>query len=127
MAVKLPDPMRRRDILYGSDTPPETLAEYGEAYEQLGQFDEALQFYSQGRIMDGLKRMKAKAHELGNAFMMKVIAKSAPELVGEDDWKNLIDAAARLGKEAYAAQARAALEGHLEALEPEEKRGQGKA
>jgi hypothetical protein len=119
--------MRRREILYGSGTSAETLAEYGMAYEEVGHFDEALQFYSQCKDREGLKRMKTKSFELGNAFMLKVIAKALPDMVGESDWKDMIEAATRMGKDAYAAQAQSALEGHLEALEPEEKRGQGKA
>jgi hypothetical protein len=127
MAVEIPDPLRRREALYGPDTPPETLVEYAAAYEQRGRIDDALQFYVQAGDQAGLRRMKSKALELGDAFLLKALARAEPGMVDEQDWRNMVAAADRLGKELYARQARAALEGHLEALEPEEKRGQGKA
>jgi hypothetical protein len=127
MAVELPDPLKRRDILYGSNTPKETLVEYGAAYEEQGLIDDALQFYSEAKDQAGLKRIKTKALDVADAFLLKAVARALPELVSEDDWKQMISVAEKLGKELYAEQARAALEGHLEAMEPEEKRGQGKA
>ncbi len=127
MAVTLPDPLKRREILYGTDTPKETLVEYGAAYEEQGRIDDAMQFYSQAGDEAGLKRIKTKAFDVGDAFLLKGVARALPELVSEDDWKQMVSVAEKLGKDQYAEQARAALEGHLEALEPEEKRGQGKA
>ena len=127
MPVEIPDPLRRRDILYGADTPKEVLVEHARAYEEADKLDEALQFYAQAADRQGLERVKTKALEAGDAFVLKAVARAMPELVGEDDWKSLIARAEALGKELFAEQARGALEGHLEALEPEEKRGQGKA
>ncbi len=127
MPAELPDPLHRRDILFGINTPKEVLVEHGRAYEEAGKLDEALQFYTEAADREGLERVKTKAIETGDAFVLKGVARTMPELVGEGDWKRLIARAEALGKELYAGQARAALEGHLEALEPEEKRGQGKA
>ena len=127
MPVQLPDPLKRRDILFGVDTPKEVLVEYARAYEEADKLDEALQFYAEAADRPGLERVRAKAIETGDAFILKAVARAMPELVAEGDWKSLIARAEALGKELYAEQARGALEGHLEALEPEEKRGQGKA
>ncbi len=127
MPVTLPDPLRRRDILFGADTPKEVLLEHARAYEEADKLDEALQFYAEAADRPGLERVRAKAIEAGDAFILKAVARAMPELVAEADWKSLIARADALGKELYAEQARGALEGHLEALEPEEKRGQGKA
>lgn len=127
MPVELPDPLKRRDILFGADTPKEVLLEYARTYEEADKLDEALQFYAEAVDRPGLERVKTKAIEAGDAFILKAVARAIPELVAEADWKSLISRAESLGKELYAEQARGALEGHLEALEPEEKRGQGKA
>jgi hypothetical protein len=127
MPPELPDPLNRREILYGPDTGTEKLVEYARAYEEAGKVDEALQFYTQAGDRDGLARVKNRAIDSGDAFLLKAVARALPDLVDEGDWKSLIASAEKLGKQLYAEQARAALEGHLEALEPEEKRGQGKA
>ncbi len=127
MAVNLPDPLKRREILYGVNTPTETLVEYGMAYEAAGRMDDALQFFEQARDPKGLKRMKDHAFKAGDAFVLKRIAKVAPEMVAPADWEQMAKRAEELGKALFAEQARQALAGHLEALEPKEKQGLGKA
>jgi hypothetical protein len=126
MGLTLPEPLKRREILYGPNTPPGVLLDYGRAYEEAGRPTDALQFYVQAGDRDGLDRVKATAVKNGDAFTMKAVARAMPDLVGESDWRTLIDRAGQLGKELFAAQAKAALEGQLGALEPEEKSGQGK-
>jgi hypothetical protein len=127
MAVKLPDPLKRREILYGVTTPPEALVEYGMAYEEAGRMDDALQFFEQAKDAKGLGRVKEHALEAGDAFMLKRIAKAMPDLVAPADWERMAKHADELGKVLFAEQARQALAGHLEAAEPEEKQGLGKA
>jgi hypothetical protein len=127
MAAQLPKPLKRREILYGPITPPETLIELGRAYEQEGRLDDALQFFEQARDRAGLERMKAAALRDGNAFILKRVAKCLPELVTPADWEALIAKAEELGLALYAEQGRAAIAGHLEASEPEEKKGLGKS
>ncbi|GEM_PF-533614 len=127
MAVKLPNVLERREILYGQNTPKHTLVEYGMAYEERARLDDAVQFYVQAGDEAGLGRIKAKAMDIGDAFLLKAVAKAAPKMVSGDDWRALIENAERLGKNLYADQARAALKGSLEALEPAEKRGRVEA
>ena len=127
MPPQLPDPLERRQVLYDPEADPAELIEFGRAYEQAGRFGDALQFYIEAADRPGLERVKARALETADAFLLKGVARAVPELAGEEDWKALAARAEELGKELYAGQARAALEGHLEALEPEEKKGQGKA
>ncbi len=125
MAVRLPDPLKRREILYGEGVSPETLVEYGQAYEDAGRMDDALQFFEQARDRKGLERMKSHAFKTGDAFVLKRVAKVMPELVAPGDWEQMVRRAEELGKNLFAGQARQALAGHLEALEPEEKQGLG--
>ena len=127
MAVRLPAPLKRREILYGVNTPPETLVEYGLAYEEAGRMDDALQFFEQAKDAKGLGRVKDFAFKNGDAFMLKRIAKAMPELVAPADWERMAKRAEELGKALFAEQARQALAGHLEAAEPEEKQGLSKA
>lgn len=124
---ELPKPLRRREVLYGPNTPPEELVRLGRAYEQEGRLDDALQFYEQARDREGLGRMKTAAVKDGNAFALKRVAKCLPELVAQADWEALIARAEAAGLSLYAEQGRAALAGHLEAAEPEEKKGLGKS
>jgi hypothetical protein len=126
MALELPKPLKRREILYGPNTPPEVLVDYGRAYEEKGFLDDALQFFEQARDREGLERMKAAALRDGNAFALKRVAKCLPELVTPADWEALIARAEEQGLALYAGQGRAALAGHLEAAEPEEKQGLSK-
>lgn len=122
----IPDPLKRREILYGG-TSKESLLAHARAYEEAGRCDDALQFFEQAGDRQGLERMKQKAHEIGDAFMLKRIAKAMPDLVGPADWEAMVRRAEELGKTLYAEQARQALTGHLEALEPEEKQHLEKA
>jgi len=126
MTPELPKPLKRREILYGPNTPPEVLVEYGKAYEDQGLLDDALQFFEQARDRAGLERAKAAAIKNGHAFTLKRVAKCLPELVTPADWEALIARAEQQGMALYAEQGRAALAGHLEAAEPEEKQGLGK-
>ena len=70
--IRLPGPLKRRDILYGPETTPEKLVEYGRAYEEAGRLDDALQFYEQAGDRAGLARVKEGAFELGDAFTLPV-------------------------------------------------------
>ncbi|MHC5057865.1 MAG: hypothetical protein ACYTKD_24625 [Planctomycetota bacterium] len=107
MAARLPRPLRRREILYGIDTPPETLSGLADAYLQEGLVFDAVDFFAQAGDRDGLGHVKKLAIETGDAFLLRGVKEAVPDLVEKADWDELARAAKSLGKDAYAGRAEA--------------------
>jgi len=129
MARPIFNALKKREVLYGEKTPIESLIEYSRAYLEAGAEAVAFDFIEQaarresrelGRIersREGLLSMKRAAIESGDAFFLQRIAKVAPEMVSEDDWREIIASARRLGKNSLAEQAERIL--HPPEEEPE--------
>lgn len=66
---KLPDPLKRRDILYGKDTPAEVLREYGDLYLRDGKPNDAVEFFGRARHTEGLRRIRQMAMDEGDLFL----------------------------------------------------------
>ncbi len=107
MAVRLPRPLRRRELLYGADTPPATLSALADAYLQEGLVFDAADFFAQAGDRDGLKHIRKLALETGDAFLLRHVREAMPDLVAKADWDELARAAKSLGKDAYAERAEA--------------------
>ncbi len=105
MAQRLPRPLRRRDILYGVSTPAEELAALGPAYFEQDMLFDAADFFVEARDREGLSRIRERAIETGDAFLLGRVRDGLPELVSDQDWKDLARNAAASGKEAYVARA----------------------
>jgi len=105
MIRRLPRPLRRRDILYGVETPAEELVEHAGLYFEENLVFDAADFFARAKDRPGLARVKARAIEMGDAFLLHVVQQALPELVSDADWKDLGDRARSLGKDAYAARA----------------------
>ncbi len=54
MAVRLPRPLARREVLYGPDTPRERLVELAHAYLERDLVFDAADFFVQARDREGL-------------------------------------------------------------------------
>ncbi len=107
MARSFPRPLARRQVLYGSGTPGAKLVELGHAYLEEGLLFDAADFFSEARDRDGLKLVKARARESGDAFLLRQVQQVCPELVSNEDWDELAARAKELGKDVYAARAEA--------------------
>ncbi|MHC4249920.1 MAG: hypothetical protein ACYS9X_12405 [Planctomycetota bacterium] len=107
MAARLPRPLRRREILYGIDTPPETLSGLADAYLQEGFVFDAADFFAEAGDRDGLAHIRKVAIETGDAFLLRHVKEAMPDLVEKADWDELARAAKSLGKDAYAGRAEA--------------------
>ncbi len=134
MAIRLPHPLARRDILYGPETPRERLVELGHAYFEQDLVFDAADFFVEAHDREGLEIIKGRARETGDAFLLRQVQEAAPDLVSRSDWDDLAARAAELGKGAYAARAEAGgvpppppLQEELELEGTEEKSGETSA
>jgi len=107
MAPRLPRPLHRRELLYGTDTPPETLSALGEAYMKEGLVFDAGEFFGQAKDREGLEHVRQIAIEMGDAWLLRRVKEAMPEIIQKSDWDRLARAAKSLGKEVYAERAEA--------------------
>ena len=105
MARRLPGPLRRREILYGTNTPTEALVGLGEEYLEQGLVFDAVDFFAQARDREGLVRVKRLAVEAGDAFLLRRVHETVADLVNKSDWEELARRARALGKDVYAERA----------------------
>jgi len=105
MAARLPRPLRRREILYGADTPPETLSALADSYLNEGLVFDAVEFFAQAKDREGLAHIRKIALETGDAFLLRRVKETMPDLVEKSDWDELARAATSLGKHVYAERA----------------------
>ncbi len=105
MARRLLNPLVRREVLYGVRTPRETLLELADAYFNEGLVFDAADFLAQARDRDGLSRIRKRAIEMGDAFLLRRVHETFPDLVSDSDWDELGLRARSLGKELYVERA----------------------
>ena len=105
MAARLPRPLARRNVLYNPETPREKLVELGRAYLEQDLVFDAADFFCEARDREGLEAIKARACEMGDAFLLRQVQTAAPDLVSGADWDVLARRAKELGKDNYAGRA----------------------
>lgn len=86
-ASNLPDPIEKRDQIYGDSTDTEDLRELGNRFFEHGHLPDALEAYVEGDIEKGAKKVLEKAREQGNYFLINTINEQWPQLVNENTWK----------------------------------------
>ena len=102
---KLPDPLKRRDILYGRDTPAKVLTEYGELYLQQGRSNDAVEFFGEACYKEGLLSVRDMALKEGDLFLLSRAMEFLQEEVSPEDWKELAQNALEKGKYVFALKA----------------------
>jgi tetratricopeptide (TPR) repeat protein len=100
--TKLPDSLKRRDILYGQNTPAEVLREYGELYLHEGKPNDAVEFFGQASYKEGLQRIRRMAMEEGDLFLFSRATEFLQEEVPAGDWRKLGRKALEKGKYLFA-------------------------
>ena len=98
----LPDPLKRRDILYGRNTPSEVLREYGDLYLHEGKPNDAVEFFGQACYKEGLQRIRQVAIEEGDLFLFSRATEFLQEEVSPEDWSMLGKKALGQGKYLFA-------------------------
>lgn len=99
---KLPDPLKRRDILYGQNTSAEVLREHGDLYLREGKPNDAVEFFGQACYKEGLQRIRQMAMEEGDLFLFSRATEFLQEEVPPDDWRKLGKKALEKGKYLFA-------------------------
>ena len=99
---KLPDSLKRRDILYGRNTPTELLREYGDLYLREGRLNDAVAFFGRAGDHKGLRRIRQVAMEEGDFFLFSRATEFLQEEVSPEDWKGLGTQALGTGKHLFA-------------------------
>lgn len=113
--AKLLDPLKRRVVLYGKDTPREVLIHYGDLYLEAGRPNDAVEFYGRAGDRERLLKIKDLALETGDAFLLGQVEAFLGEEFPEEVWGELGRRAKELGKYAFAQKAFARA-GDVEAL-----------
>lgn len=102
---RLPNPLKRREILYGKDTPPETLIEYGRLYLEEGRWNDAVEFFGRAHYKEGLFELKELALREGDYFLMSQVSEFLGEELEAEEWKRLGHRALEAGKFHFAQKA----------------------
>jgi hypothetical protein len=97
MATKLPDSIRKRDILYSEATPAAELVEYGQVFLQHDRLWDAVEFFGNAKNEEGLRQVKEAGIEVGDAYLLRRIERLLEGAVQPQDW-------VRLGEQAWKMQ-----------------------
>ncbi len=102
---KIPGPLERRHLIDKTVDASKSLAT-AEIYLEAGRAMEALDFLSKARALDRLAELRATAVREGDAFLLRSVGDAADAPPTREEWAALATAAAELGKDSYAAEAR---------------------
>jgi len=102
---KLPGALDRRHLIERDHTPAQA-QRYAEAYLAAGRDCDAIEFLVQAEATEGLDALRAKAIEVGDAFLLRSVLRATEGSATSQQWRSLADAAARAGLDRYAADAR---------------------
>ena len=97
-ASALPDPLKRRDILYGKDTSVEILREYGDLYLRDGKPNDAVEFFGQARHTEGLRRIRQMTVDEGDLFLFSRAVEFLQDEVSPEEWRKMGNTALEKGK-----------------------------
>lgn len=98
----------RRDLLYKDNAPAEQISRYAASCIEEGHLSDAVDLFEKAADTEGLEQLKKHAVEEGDFFIFNRVLKILGQSGGIEDYKQLADNAARLGKAIYAEQARRA-------------------
>lgn len=101
---KLPGPIARRHLVEREMSDAQALR-YAEAYFAEGLEIDALAFLVKAEAGEPIQALRARAIEAGDAFLLRAVANATGVAPEPEEWKALSEAAARAGKERYAAEA----------------------
>lgn len=117
---RLPDPLKRREILYGKGTPAEVLIEYGKLYLEEGRLNDAVEFFGMAGFKEGLMEIKELALKEGDYFLLEKVFEFLGEEGKKEDRISLGRRALELGMFSFAKKAFAKA-GDVEAMKEVEK------
>lgn len=104
MAVRIPDPLKRRHLVEKEEDPAKCLA-LAEAYLETGRVIEALLFLQRADAQDRLDEVFEQGISEGDVFLVRETARIRGTEVDGRVWRRVAEAATRLGKARYAEDA----------------------
>ncbi|MBI4575807.1 MAG: hypothetical protein HY722_06035 [Planctomycetes bacterium] len=99
----MPDPMRKRELLYGPKVAGEDPTGLGDRFRGAGRLAEALEFYIRAGDRVRAQGLLQQAVEQGDAFLVERAGAAFPDLVDPDLRRRAARAAEGAGKWRYAA------------------------
>ena len=103
--TKLPDPLGRRHLIERELAPAQAI-KYAEAYLEEGRHLEAVDFFAKAEATEPLAKLRRDAVSAGDVFLLKIVATATGDFPGSEEWHEVARAAAAVGKERYAEEAR---------------------
>jgi hypothetical protein len=107
--MRIPDSLKKGLVLYGdrSHAPasPERLAEYAAAYESEGRNSDALEFFWQAGLTEGMERIARRAVEEGDFFLYRQAMTYLERDMSAGELSSLSVSAEKLGKLTFALSA----------------------
>lgn len=102
--MDLPDPIEKRNILAAKDVSAQTLSDYGNAFFEAEALDDAYNFFEKAGDVEGLKKVKQRAIEMGATASLFNMLRSKHVQLAKEDWLAAAESAVKRGKLTYAAQ-----------------------
>ncbi len=100
--TNLPDYKQKQKLLYKDGADPAALIQQGEQFFAAGWYKDAVDFFGKAGFSEGLERVRTKALDEGDAFLL-LLSLRALEIDAEaDEWRQLADRALGLGKLQFA-------------------------
>ena len=89
--AKIPDSVKKRDILYGDSTDPDELSELGGLYLAEERFWEAVEFYDAAKDDTGIAKVKNAGIEMADSYLLRRLEKMEIGNVTESDRLSLAE------------------------------------
>lgn len=102
---KLPDYRFKQKILYIDKISPESLISYGDLYWEAEALSDALDFYARASHAAGIEKIRKRALENGDVFLLQGAARAQGLELQDADWENIARTAVRLKKLSFAGHA----------------------
>ena len=103
--AKIPDPLERRHLIERAIEPARALA-IAEAYLAEERAQEAVAFLARAQATERLEALWQQAVEQGDPFLLREVANALRREPDAACWRSVAEAAARAGKDRYAAEGR---------------------
>ncbi|MDA1142963.1 MAG: hypothetical protein O3B01_30750 [Planctomycetota bacterium] len=89
--AKIPDSVKKRDILYGENTDPAELSDLGRQYLADERFWEAVEFFYRAKDNAGIAEVKNAGIEMADSYLLQRLEKLETGDVTEADWLSLAE------------------------------------
>jgi hypothetical protein len=96
----VPNCLKKRQLLNDEVLSPALCRDYGNKFQELGWWEDALEFFKKGDVAEELEKLKAYSLETGDAFLLARLGHHEPEV-----WRRLAERALALGKLYFARRA----------------------